>query len=57
MFIFANAGNDIRVITGLERGGTPATFLIPNIVNPGGANYGLQPLKFQDTQQNQVQFL
>ena len=28
---FANADNDIRVITGLERGGTPATFLITGV--------------------------
>ena len=28
----------LRVITGLERGATPATFTIPNIVNPPDAN-------------------
>ena len=31
---FCNAGTSLRVITGLERGGTPQTFTIPNIVNP-----------------------
>ena len=30
---FANAGNDIRVITGLQRGGTPATFLITGVTS------------------------
>ena len=35
---FCNAGNALRVITGLERGATPATFTIPNIVNPPDAN-------------------
>ena len=34
---FANAGNNIRVITGLERGGTPATFLITGVT--GGSDY------------------
>ena len=34
---FANADNDIRVITGLERGGTPATFLITGVTS--GADY------------------
>tara|TARA_B100000575_G_scaffold46385_1_gene33544 strand:+ start:3031 stop:9417 length:6387 start_codon:yes stop_codon:yes gene_type:complete len=31
---FCNAGTSLRVITGLQRGGTPQTFTIPNIVNP-----------------------
>ena len=30
---FANAGNDIRVITGLQRGGTPATYLITGVTS------------------------
>ena len=34
---FANVGNNIRVITGLERGGTPATFLITGVT--GGSDY------------------
>ena len=35
---FCNAGNSLRVITDLKRGGTPQTFLIPNIVNPANPN-------------------
>ncbi|MFL2611196.1 MAG: Ig-like domain-containing protein [Flavobacteriaceae bacterium] len=35
---FCNAGNALRVVTGLERGGTPATFTIPDIVNPANAS-------------------
>ena len=31
---FCNAGNALRVITGLKRGEAPATFPNPNIVNP-----------------------
>ena len=34
---FSNAGTSIRVITGLERGGTPATFLIPGVAS--GSDY------------------
>ena len=30
---FSNAGNNIRVITGLQRGGTPATFLITGVTS------------------------
>ena len=32
---FANAGSDIRVITGLERGGSPDTFLITGVTGGG----------------------
>ena len=35
---FCNAGNSLRVVKGLERGGTPSTFLIPNVVNPANVS-------------------
>ena len=34
---FANAGNNVRVITGLQRGGTPSTFLINGVTS--GSDY------------------